>query len=159
MARIFLSYARVDGDPAKQLADALAQAGHDVWWDREIHAGSRFTSEIDKALREAEAIVVLWTKDSVESAWVQDEAAEGRDSGRLIPVSVDGARPPLGFRQYHSIPLDAGSAQDQQFAVILTAIEKIVRDKQPQAPASSPPVAAGEHSICVLTFVNMSGDP
>ena len=159
MARIFLSYARVDADPAKRLADALGQAGHDVWWDREINAGSRFTSEIDKALREAEAIVVLWTKASVESAWVQDEAAEGRDSGRLIPVSVAGVRPPLGFRQYQSILLDEGGGQDQQFAHVLTAIEKIVGDKRPQARASSPPGAAGEHSICVLPFVNMSGDP
>ena len=83
MARIFLSYARADAAAAKRLAELLA-ADHEVWWDREIHGGSRFASEIDKALREAEAVIVLWSTDSLDSAWVQDEAAEGRaaSSGR-----------------------------------------------------------------------------
>src|SRR5690242_204195 len=86
MARIFLSYAREDVDSAKRLAEAVARAGHDVWWDRHIHGGSRFTTEIDRALKNAEVVVVMWTDASVESAWVQDEAAEGRDTGRLVPV-------------------------------------------------------------------------
>ena len=40
MARIFLSYAREDVDSAKQLADAVGDAGHDVWWERHLHGGS-----------------------------------------------------------------------------------------------------------------------
>ncbi len=84
---------------------ASARAGHEVWWDRHIQGGSRFSTEIDRELKSAEAVVVLWSKASVESAWVQDEAAEGRDSGRLVPVSLDGSRPPLGFRQFHTVEL------------------------------------------------------
>ena len=53
MARVFLSYARADAAAAKRLAELLAAAGHEVWWDREIHGGSRFASEIDKALRDS----------------------------------------------------------------------------------------------------------
>src|SRR5690348_18469643 len=85
VARIFLSYARDDVDAAKQLASCIGDAGHDVWWDRHLHAGSRFAAEIDKALKDAEAVVVMWSPTSIDSAWVQDEAAEGRDSGRLVP--------------------------------------------------------------------------
>ena len=80
MSRVFLSYAREDVDAAKRLADCITKAGHEVWWDRHIHGGSRFTNEIDRALRNAESVVVLWSGHSVESPWVQDEAAEGRDS-------------------------------------------------------------------------------
>ena len=79
LARIFLSYARDDVEAAKQLAGCISAAGHDVWWDRHLHGGSRFAAEIDKALKDAEAVVVLWSPNSIESAWVQDEAAEGRD--------------------------------------------------------------------------------
>src|SRR6476469_201898 len=105
MAKIFLSYAREDVDSAKQLAGCIASAGHEVWWDRHIQGGSRFSSEIGRELKSAEAVVVLWSEASVEPAWVQDEAAEGRDSGRLVPVSLNGSRPPLGFRQFHTVEL------------------------------------------------------
>ena len=82
---------------------ASRSAGHEVWWDRHIQGGSRFSDEIDRALKDAEAVVVMWSDASVASAWVQDEAAEGRDSGRLVPVALGGCRPPLGFRQFHTI--------------------------------------------------------
>ena len=46
-------------------------------------------TEIDQALKHAEAVVVLWSEASLGSAWVQDEAAEGRDSDRLVPAMID----------------------------------------------------------------------
>ncbi|MEO7240663.1 MAG: toll/interleukin-1 receptor domain-containing protein [Sphingomicrobium sp.] len=47
MAKVFVSYAREDAETARQLAEAVAAAGHDVWWDRQIQGGSRFATEID----------------------------------------------------------------------------------------------------------------
>lgn len=154
MSRIFLSYARDDADAAKQLAEAIAQAGHEVWWDHHLHAGSRFAREIDRALKDAEAVVVLWSEASVESAWVQDEAAEGRDSGRLIPVAVGSTKPPLGFRQFHTIDL---GAVDQ----ILHAVERTCSNEQGASDLTSPAAEkpAERPSICVLPFENISGDP
>ena len=77
MASIFLSYSREDAARADRIAHALEAAGHNVWWDRRIGAGSRFSKEIDAALKNADLVVVLWSRVSVESAWVQDEAADG----------------------------------------------------------------------------------
>ena len=105
MAKLFLSYAREDIEPARQLSECIGRAGHEVWWDRHIQGGSRFASEIDRELKSADAVVVIWSDNSVDSAWVQDEAAEGRDTGRLVPVTLGESRPPLGFRQFHSIEL------------------------------------------------------
>jgi adenylate cyclase len=163
LARIFLSYAREDVDSAKQLAAVIGHAGHDVWWDRHIHGGSRFTAEIDRALKSADVVMVLWTGASVESAWVQDEAAEGRDTGRLVPVSLNGCRPPLGFRQFHTVELGAwnGTGEPLQIDDLL---ESITNTAGTSAAAQSPEKPAEQQaqrqiSICVLPFVNMSGDP
>ena len=163
MAKVFLSYAREDAPAAKDLAECLGRAGHHVWWDRQIQGGTRFATEIDRELKGAEAVVVVWSGASVESAWVQDEAAEGRDTGRLVPVSLGGCRPPLGFRQFHTVDLGSwkGGGDPDAAGDILEAIAKVAGDG---AVTKAQPAAADDHSrpkasICVLPFVNMSGDP
>ena len=163
MARIFLSYARDDADAAKQLAACISEAGHDVWWDRHLHGGSRFASEIDKALKDAEAVVVLWSPTAIDSAWVQDEAAEGRDSGRLVPVSLASAKPPLGFRQFQTIDLGVwdGSGSPAALDDLLEAIGRTCgTNARPSGDGSAekPTGAKKKASVCVLPFINMSGE-
>lgn len=164
LARIFLSYARDDVDAAKQLASCISDAGHDVWWDRHLHAGSRFAAEIDQALKDAEAVVVLWSSNSIKSAWVQDEAAEGLESGRLVPVSLAAAKPPLGFRQFQTIDLGQWSGGGSPDAIdeLLEAIERTCGSSPASREGSSATKAAvpqKKASVCVLPFINMSGDP
>jgi adenylate cyclase len=164
VSRIFLSYARDDVDAASELAQGIAGAGHDVWWDHQLHGGSRFAREIDRALKDAEAVVVLWSEASVNSAWVQDEAAEGRDSERLIPVAIRSAKPPLGFRQFHTIDLGSwdGHGRPEALDELLDAIGRTCAtgESEPKASASSTSEKAQEAaSICVLPFENISGDP
>jgi tetratricopeptide (TPR) repeat protein len=105
MASVFLSYDRDDSDKARTIALALDKAGHSVWWDLHVRGGAQFSKVIEEALKAADAVVVLWSRESVESAWVRDEAAAGRDSGRLVPVTIDGTEAPLGFRQFQTIDL------------------------------------------------------
>ena len=90
MASVFLSYSRDDLDRIGPLADALERAGHSIWWDRHIAGGEEFAGAIEEALESADAVVVAWSATSVKSAWVRDEAGAGRDSGRLVPVTLDG---------------------------------------------------------------------
>jgi TolB-like protein/Flp pilus assembly protein TadD len=101
----FLSYARADQAQATKLAKALEESGLDVWWDALMEGGAAFAKSIEAALESCDAVVVVWSKTSVASDWVLDEAVSGRDLRKLVPVSLDGTLPPLGFRQYHSIDL------------------------------------------------------
>jgi tetratricopeptide (TPR) repeat protein len=108
MASEFLSYVREDEAQARSVAAQLERAGHSVWWDRQIKGGAQYSTEIEAALNAADKVVVLWSAHSVGSAWVRDEAAAGRDTGRLVPVKIDGTEPPLGFRQFQTIDLSKG---------------------------------------------------
>lgn len=128
MARIFLSYAREDAAKAKSLAAALERAGHKVWWDRHLGGGSRFAAEIARELSGADAVIVLWSKASISSSWVQDEAEEGRDKGNLIPIVIDDNRPPLGFRQLQAIDLSrwSGRGRVPNQAAIESAIATVL---------------------------------
>ena len=107
MARIFLSYASADRERVSHLAAALKRAGHEVWWDRQISAGTEYQQAIEEALDAADVVVVAWSATSAKSHWVRDEAAAGRERNRLVPVSLDGTPPPLGFRQLHTIDVTA----------------------------------------------------
>src|SRR5262245_55841338 len=102
---VFLSYARADQSQASKLALALETAGLAVWWDGLIEGGAAFAKSIESELDHCDAVIVLWSKASAESDWVLDEASQGRDLRKLVPVSIDGSLPPLGFRQYHAIDL------------------------------------------------------
>jgi len=140
MASVFLSYAREDAAKAKSLAGALERAGHEVWWDRHIHSGSEYAGAIEEALERSDAVLVLWSADAVRSSWVRDEAAEGRDSGRLVAATLDETRPPIGFRQFQSTDLSSwtGRGTPKQLDKLLSAI-----DAKHQHPGEKPPIDAG----------------
>lgn len=143
MGEVFLSYAREDAGRAKALAAALERAGRSVWWDRNIEGGSEFSLEIDDALKAADAVVVLWSSHSVGSARVRDEAGAGRDSQRLVPVRLDSAEPPLGFRQFQTIDLSRWKGRDGPG---LKTLKSAVAAKvaRPSALASATPPVPGD---------------
>ncbi len=100
---VFFSYSRADQAKAIPIIQAIEQAGYHVWWDGMLEGGTDFLEETENALESAKAVVVLWSKTSVTSHWVRDEAMSGRVRERLVPLSLDGTHAPLGFRQVQLI--------------------------------------------------------
>jgi tetratricopeptide (TPR) repeat protein len=143
MAKLFLSYSRKDEAKARRFTEWLEREGHDVWRDNEdIGGGASFSLEIERALKGSGAVLVLWSVESVQSAWVRDEAGYGRDAGKLIPFSLDGTEPPLGFRQFQSIGLSRWKRhrEPQDAERIRQAIARVT-DAQEAEPASRPPAS------------------
>jgi len=138
--RVFLSYSRLDRPRAAALAQALQASGLDVWWDAEIKGGDAFAHSIETALNAADAVVVAWSQASVASDWVRDEAGHGRDRKRLVPVSLDGVVPPLGFRQYHALDLSQwhGAAQAPEIAAVVAAVHARAGEDTVAVPRSAP---------------------
>ncbi|MGN6057007.1 MAG: TIR domain-containing protein [Sphingomicrobium sp.] len=145
MGQIFLSYAREDRGTAQTLARVLEQAGHEVWWDRHLDSGEEFADQIEAALNRAEVVLVAWSRGSVKSRWVRDEAAAGGDTGRLIPVSIDGSMPPMGFRQFHTMDLAGwkGSKRDERTAELLESIDRRLNGKADTPPVHSRKLKTG----------------
>ena len=142
MGAIFLSYAREDRPFAERLVRVLEAAGHRIWWDRHIDGGEEFAAEIEAALAEADVVLVAWSRDSVGSRWVRDEAAIGGDSGRLVPLSIDGTLPPMGFRQFHTPDLTGwkGTNKDERTADLLRAVDRRLKGKSaPRAARTRKP--------------------
>ena len=104
-ATVFVSYSRVDQKRALPVIKALEAAGLQVWWDGLLEGGDTFLPTTEAALESADAVVVLWSKVSIESNWVRDEATSGRERQCLVPLTIDGTMPPLGFRQFQVIDI------------------------------------------------------
>jgi hypothetical protein len=98
MSDIFISYNNQDRHRAQLFAHALEQRGWSIFWDPDIRAGKRWLDSISRELSEARCVIVLWSKNSVSSQWVRDEAEDAKQRDILVPVRIDNVEPPLGFR-------------------------------------------------------------
>lgn len=146
MSTVFLSYAREDSHRIRPLVAILEKDGHIVWWDEQVAGGDQFTQAIQDALDKADAVVVAWTKTSVQSAWVRDEAAHGRDSGKLVPITIDGSLPPLGFREYQTIDLSSWNGRSSRQVAPLRKAIAAKAGRRPAEPGAQPAEAAARRS-------------
>jgi len=124
MSQIFLSYSSKDRSKARSLASALEKEQFKVWWDKNIPPGARFDRAISKALDASSCILVLWSKNSVESDWVLEEAYEGMERNILLPAMIDGTRPPFGYRRIQAIKLDKMHKNAPGMKQLLEALSK-----------------------------------
>ena len=145
---VFLSYSRSDEAKARQLAAALDATGYEVWWDALIEGGAAYSLSIESALNSADAVLVLWSAKSIESDWVRDEAAQGRERHRLIPLSLDGTQPPLGFRQYQVI--DLARWRGRKDSPEIEAVERAIAAVGGQQSARPGPIASAQSRRGVL---------
>lgn len=82
MADIFLSYSREDQAAIEPLAEQITAACYTVWWDKQLTGGKRYIEETEAELNAAKVVLDGWSKTSIASHWVADEAGVGRDTGR-----------------------------------------------------------------------------
>jgi adenylate cyclase len=171
MADIFVSYSRTDKARVAALVAAIEAQGWTVWWDSAINTGQEFDSQIEGELEAAYAAIVVWTQTSVASRWVRGEAREAADRGILVPVRFDGAKLPMDVRAIHTTELDdwAEDPASVPFQELLRALGSMIAQQRTArgtsvatGDAATSPVAAAPAAsrvaICVLPFVNMSGD-
>ena len=136
MTDVFLSYANEDRERAATLARSLEAAGWSVWWDRKIVAGHAFDEAIERELETARSVVVLWSRSSVTSEWVKNEAAAAAERDVLVPASIERVRLPLEFRRKQTVDLAdwTGDTTHEGFQALSAGIAD--RVGQTSAPSS-----------------------
>jgi len=105
MSDIFISYSSSDRPKAQKLGKRLEEEGWSVWLDRKIPPGQSYSKVIEEALNSAKCVVVLWSKASVASEWVQNEATEGKRRGILVPAVIEETAPPFEFQRIQAANL------------------------------------------------------
>ena len=87
--QIFISYSKKDAEIANRIAGDLEKAGLNTWVDREIGGGQQWRRTIEKSIEESAEMIVLISKNSLESRWVQHESsvAYGLDKS-IVPVLI-----------------------------------------------------------------------
>ena len=91
MAHIFISYSHKDINYVEKLEKKLISEGFDVWVDHRIDYGSRWTKEIEKAIDTCDAYVVIMSKNSAESQWVERERIHAEKRRKpFFPLLLDG---------------------------------------------------------------------
>ena len=71
---VFISYRNVDLKKAEKLAERLTNDFKlNVWYDQKIPVGANWRKEINEVLVRSKAVIVLWSKSTLESKWVEAE--------------------------------------------------------------------------------------
>jgi hypothetical protein len=123
MSDIFISYKREEQPKARKLANALEREGWDVWWDPKLRAGEHFDDVIEKSLMESKCVVVMWSKLSVNSRYVKDEATYALNRRKLVPVAIDQVDLPFRFEGLHTPSLIDWDGSDD-----FPEFQKLVQD-------------------------------
>jgi TolB-like protein len=164
---IFLSYNREDQARAKVFAEAFQAQGFDVWWDVGLKTGEAYDQVTETALRTAKAVVVLWSKRSVESRWVRAEATLADRNKTLVPCMIEPCERPIMFELTQTAELShwQGDADDRPWLAFLLDVQRFVlRDSAPApvkatlAQIIAEPAKPPETLLAVLPFDNLSSD-
>jgi hypothetical protein len=138
-----------------------------------LRTGEAYDEVTETALRTAKAVVVLWSKKSVQSRWVRAEATLADRNKTLVPCMIEPCERPIMFKLKQTAELShwQGETGDKAWVALLGDVQRFMTtdgaSRRPP-PSTAPLVAVaiakapgrgGRHLLAVLPFTNRSGDP
>jgi hypothetical protein len=116
MSHVFISYSHQDSTYAHALAEALQQAGFDVWIDGRIDYGTAWPRVIQEHLDSCAAFIVVMTPRAYESDWVQNELNRAKRKKKpIFPLLLEGEEPWLSVEATQYIDVRDGQMPNVRF--------------------------------------------
>ena len=94
---VFISYAQGNKTDVAEITRYLRAHEINIWWDNGILPGDPWREQIQANLENCQAVLTLWTEQSVRSKSVIEEAEAGKRRGKLLHAKLDSAPLPYGF--------------------------------------------------------------
>ena len=89
MADVFFSYKREDRHRVQLFCLELQKMGFEVAWDQKILTGEAWENWIFEQLMACKVVLVFWSRDSIQSEYVRNEARLAYKAKKLLPVFID----------------------------------------------------------------------
>ena len=135
--RIFISHSNEDKAAVARIISRLKEDGHDIWVDSiKLRPGDNIQRKIAQGLDDADALVVVVSKNSFRSKWVQHEFSAialrqiSKRERRIIPVRIDRSEVPsyLADRVYVDL--------SEEFEAGLEKLSQSLRAETPESIAA-----------------------
>lgn len=122
-------------------AEGLREEGFSVWWDAALHSGETFDEVIERNLRDARAVVVLWSTASVASRWVRAEATQADRRNKLAPAIIEPCDRPIIFELTHAAELHewTGDLTDARWRNFVEDLRRLVDREHEDIPGAAAP--------------------
>jgi WD40 repeat protein len=170
--KIFFCYAHKDETLLKELKTHLSlllrEGLIDVWYDREISAGTKWEQQIDEQLNSAQIILLLISPDFMASDYINNvelkKALERdkRGEARVIPVILRHASWKIStLRNLQALPTDgkpikSWSDQDEAFFNVAEGIRKVVLQLTAPPAVISPVPEEKEQELTIASVLTPS---
>jgi hypothetical protein len=134
---IFISYSREERSAARHFAECFTNEGFAVWWDAALRSGETFDEVIERELRAAKAVVVLWSPRSVASRWVRAEATLADRANKLVPVIIESCSLPIIFELTQAADMAnwTGDTADNRWQMLVSDLRRLI---DPEGDAATP---------------------
>lgn len=134
MSQVFISYSRKDIEFVDRLANDLKAAGFEVWYDLSgLEAGTRWGSEIQKAIQASQYFLVVLSPNSIVSDWVEKEYLFASEQElKIIPLMYRSCSLPMWSLNLHFIDM-----QGKNYARNYRELLKIM-GLEPEADGENP---------------------
>lgn len=142
--KVFVSHSSTDRPIAERLAFGLQAVGYGSWFaEWELRPGDSIVTKIEAALSASDVLLVVLSKRSIVSEWVQRElntvlmAQLSGQNVRVIPVLIEDCEIPALLRD--TIYVDLRSQFEKGFLSLLDALRQHRSAIDSDSPAAGPP--------------------